>query len=306
MASSITFKSVAKKSDGKTVLADLSFGIEERSAFALVGRNRSGKSLILRLLSGLSKFDKGNIYIKGQDILTRSNEIQSIIGYMPQSNYLNEHLKPIDNLMYFCKICGMQKKEYDEKINFWANRLGLTESDLNASTSKLSFSTIRKIIFVRSIIHDPEILLFDEPTRGMDSINASNLWDIIDSLKKIKTIIFCTSDLAAVERYSDRIGIINNGSMRMLGTMDSLINSTEGISLYEIDLEGKIDKELMDRFNENKKILKPEYKGHTLSFYSREKKYFFMVLKEIIDLGVRDIKLKKYKLSNIIENMVGG
>ena len=300
MASSITFKSVAKKSKGKTVLADLSFGIEERSAFALVGRNGSGKSLVLRLLSGLSKSNKGNIYIKGQDILTRSSEIQSIIGYMPQSNYLNESLKPIDNLMYFCKICGMQKKESEGKINSWADRLGLTENDLNTYTSRLSFSTARKIIFARSIIHDPEILLFDEPTRGMDSINASNLWDIIDSLKRSKTIIFSTSDLSSVERYADRIGIINNGSMRMLGTMDSLINSTEGIALFEIDLEGEVDKELMDRFNENKKILKPEYKGHRLSFYSREKKYFFMVLKEIIHLGVRDIKLKKYKLRNII------
>jgi len=306
MASSITFKSVAKKYKGNTILADLSFGVEEKSAFALIGKNNSGKSLILRLLSGLSRSDKGNIYIKGQDIQSRSSEIQSIIGYMPQSNYLNRDLKAVDNLSVFCNLNGIKKQDFQDQLYNWTDRLKLTKSDLNFYPKDLSFEKIRKIVFIRSILHNPSILLLDDPTRGLDTFSSALIWEVVESFKKTKSIIFTTSDLDAVEKYADRIGIIHEGSIKMLGTIDSLINSMEGISLYEIDLENQVNDDIMNKLIENKKILNPELNGSRLSFYSRERKHFFAVLKDIINFGIKEIKFNEYRLTNLIENMIGG
>ena len=303
MASSITFKSVAKKNKDQTVLADLSFGVEENSVFALVGKNRSGKSLVLKLIVGLAKKDKGNIYIKGQDVSTRLSQIKAILGYMPHSNYLNPSLTIFENLLIHGQLNGLSIKESKDAIFYWADNLNIFDQIKNYA-SQLAGGALRKIIFVRSILHDPPILLLDNPTKGLDVMNKDLVWSHIEKLKKNKTILFATNDLDVVEKYADRIGLLHKGSIRMLGTMDSLIDSTQGIAFYELEFEKVLKQNDIEEIFSNNKILKPEINDNKLSFYSSEKKYLFYVNNHTFNYGIKNIEFRKYNLSDVYKNVI--
>ena len=117
MEASITFKSVAKKNNDDTLLADLSFGVEKGTRFSLIGTNGSGKSVILKLISGIISNDKGSIYVKGHDINIRTNEIKSLIGYMSQESDLDKSLSVFENILISGRIFGLNKDEISKRIN---------------------------------------------------------------------------------------------------------------------------------------------------------------------------------------------
>ena len=127
MEASITFKAVGKAIGKKTLLADLSFGVEKGSTFVILGENGSGKSVILKLLVGLIEKDTGSVYIHGQDISTRSLETRSLCGYMPQNINLDEDLTIFDNISIHGQLHGLTSAEAKKNTLHWAELLGLTQ-----------------------------------------------------------------------------------------------------------------------------------------------------------------------------------
>ena len=120
MEASITFKAVGKAIGMKTLLADLSFGVEKGSTFVLIGENGSGKSMVLKLLVGLIEKDTGSVYIHGQDITTRSSETRSICGYMPQIINLDDELTVMENISIHGQLHGLSSAEARKSRNRWA------------------------------------------------------------------------------------------------------------------------------------------------------------------------------------------
>ena len=179
MEASITFKAVGKTIGNKTLLADLSFGIEKGSTFVIIGENGSGKSIILKLLVGLIQKDTGSVYIHGQDIGTRSLETRSICGYMPQTINLDEDLSVFDNISIHGQLHGLTHTEANKNTLYWADLLNFSEL-LNQYPSKLAYGLQKKILFARTLVHDPQVLLLDEPTTGMDPHSRSTVWNILD------------------------------------------------------------------------------------------------------------------------------
>ena len=210
MEASITFKSVGKAVGNKTLLADLSFGVEKGSTFVLIGENGSGKSLILKLLVGLIEKDAGSVYIHGQDISARSMETRSMCGYMPQIINLDEDLTIFDNISIHGQLHGLSSKEAQENTLHWAELLGFTQY-LKQSSYKQAYGLQRKVLFARALVHDPKVLLLDEPTTGMDPHSRSTVWNILDKLHYNKTIIFATQNFTEAERYANRIAILYEG-----------------------------------------------------------------------------------------------
>ena len=158
------------------MLADLSFGVEKGTRFAIVGPNASGKSTIIKLLSGILQKDKGSIYIKGFDMNLKSNKIKNIVGYMPQVSEFDHEINVIDNLSIYGQLFGLRKENVMHEIKKLSKSLNFSDY-LFSYPNELSIGVKRILMFARSIIHNPEIILLDEPTANVDPTNRDIIWN---------------------------------------------------------------------------------------------------------------------------------
>ena len=305
MEASITFKRVGKTVGEQTLLADLSFGIEKESTFVIIGENGSGKSMILKLLVGLIQKDTGSVYIHGQDISTRSRETRSICGYMPQTVNLDENLTILDNISIHGQLHGLTPAEANKNTLHWADLLNISEF-LNQYPSKLAYGLQRKILFARTLVHDPEVLLLDEPTTGMDPHSRSAVWNILDRLHNKKTIIFVTQNFTEAERYSDRIAILHEGNIKMDGTLERLIETTHGLTHYRLAFSKEPPLEFMEELEKYPRVLRPRLKGLELEFYSRERQEFFKVLRIALDHELADLDTSICRLRDLFIGLTEG
>ena len=305
MEASITFKRVGKTVGKQTLLADLSFGIEKESTFVLIGENGSGKSMILKLLVGLIQKDTGSVYIHDQDISTRSLETRSICGYMPQTVNLDEDLTIFDNISIHGQLHGLTHAEAKKNTLHWADLLNFSES-LNQYPRKLAYGLQRKILFARTLVHDPEVLLLDEPTTGMDPHSRSAVWNILDRLHNKKTIIFVTQNFTEAERYSDRIAILHEGNIKMDGTLERLIETTHGLTHYRLAFSKEPPLEFMEQLGQYPRVLRPRLKGLELEFYSRERQQFFKVLRLALDHDLADMDTSICRLRDLFIGLTEG
>ncbi len=305
MEASITFKSVGKVLDNKTLLGDLSFGVEKGSTFVLIGENGSGKTMVLKLLVGLVTKDTGSIYIHGKDTSTRSLETRSICGYMPQVINLDTDLNVFDNISIYTQLYGKTKNEARRNILHWSELLGLN-TFLSYPVNKLAYGVKRKVQFVRALAHDPDILLLDEPTTGMDPHSRSAVWNILDKLHHNKTIIFATQNFTEAERYSDRIAILHQGNIKMDGTLERLIETTHGLTHYRLAFSVEPPEEFMLQLKQYPRVLRPTIKGLELEFYSRERQQFFNVLSLALKHNLADLDTSMCRLRDLFIGLTEG
>ena len=305
MEASITLNSIGKTFNGNTLLADLSFGVEKNTTFALIGTNSSGKSTILKLLVGIVEKDAGIAYINGKDIHTRSKETRSITGYMSQNIDLDEELSVLDNLIISARLHGLGHETAKKNAIYYLehfNSLDLAK----LSPKYLSYGQKRKIMFIRSISHDPEVLLLDEPTKGLDPYSRNKIWDIIDKFSPKKTVLFSTQNLEEAEKYADRIAILHEGNIKMDGTLDRLIETTHGLSRYVLSFSSHPPSEFFEKVKENPRVLKPSLNGLDFEFYSRERKQFFNVLNIALNFSLNDIEVSTCKLRDLFIGLTDG
>ena len=305
MEASITFKAVGKALGKKTLLADLSFGVEKGSTFVLVGENGSGKSMILKLLVGLIEKDTGSVYIHGKDISSRSIETRSLCGFMPQAVNLDDDLNVSDNISIHGQLHGLSSAEAKKNTLHWADLLGLTPF-LKHPVDKLAYGLQRKILFARALVHDPEVLLLDEPTTGLDPHSRTTVWNILDKLHHNKTIIFATQNFTEAERYSDRIAILHEGNIKMDGTLERLIETTHGLTYYRLAFSKEPPTEFMKHLEEYPRVLRPRLKGLELEFYSRERQQFFKVLRLALDYDLADLDTSICRLRDLFIGLTEG
>ena len=305
MEASITFKAVGKAIGKKTLLADLSFGVEKGSTFVLIGENGSGKSMVLKLLVGLIEKDTGSVYIHGQDISTRSSETRSICGYMPQIINLDDELTVMENISIHGQLHGLSSAEAKKSTHHWAELLDLTPY-LKHYPDKLAYGFQRKVLFARALVHNPKVLLLDEPTTGMDPHSRSAVWNVLDKLHYDKTIIFATQNFTEAERYADRIAILHEGNIKMDGTLERLIETTHGLTHYRLAFSEEPPPEFMQKLEEWPRVLRPELKGRELEFYSRERQQFFKVLRLALEHRLEDLDTSICRLRDLFIGLTEG
>ena len=305
MEASITFKTVGKTIGNQILLADLSFGVEKGTTFVLIGENGSGKSIILKLLVGLIEQDKGSVYIQGQDISTRSAETRLICGYMPQTINLDNELTVMENLSIYGQLHGLTSSQANDNSRHWADLLDLNKY-LNQYPDKLAYGFQRKVLFARALVHDPKVLLLDEPTTGMDPHSRSSLWNVLDKLQRDKTIIFATQNFSEAERYADRIAILHDGNIKMDGSLDRLIETTQGLTRYRLVFAESPPEEFMVQLEQYPRVRRPQLKGLELEFYSRERKQFFNVLKLALDYSLSDLDTSICSLRDLYLGLTEG
>ena len=230
-------------SDQKAV-DDISFNIQEGSIFGLLGPNGAGKTTLLRMITGIFYPDSGSITLDGK-AFDPINDIQKI-GYMPEERGLYKKMKIGEQALYLAQLKGLSKSEATEKIKYWFKKFEM-ESWWNKKVEDLSKGMSQKLQFVTTILHEPKLIILDEPFSGLDPVNANLIKDEIFNLaKKGSTIIFSTHRMEQVEEICDQIVLVNLGKKILDGTVSDIkqqfkqnifsIETTEAISLTDNEI----------------------------------------------------------------------
>lgn len=203
-------------SDQKAV-DDISFDIQEGSIFGLLGPNGAGKTTLLRMITGIFYPDSGTITLDGKPF-DPIIDIQKI-GYMPEERGLYKKMKIGEQAMYLAQLKGLSKADASEKIKYWFKKFEM-ESWWNKKVEDLSKGMSQKLQFVTTILHEPKLIILDEPFSGLDPVNANLIKDEIFNLaKKGSTIIFSTHRMEQVEEICDQIVLVNLGKKILDGTV---------------------------------------------------------------------------------------
>ena len=205
--------------------------IRQGELFSLLGINGAGKTTTIKMLSCLSKPTGGDALVGGHSILREPAQVKELIGVSPQETAVAPNLSVKENLELMCGIHGFTKEKQLAKIEELSARLNLRPL-LNKKAGKLSGGWQRRVSIAMALITEPSILFLDEPTLGLDVIARSELWDVIRALKGKVTIILTTHYMEEAEALSDRIGIMKNGRLLVVGTAPELIAQT-GVNRFE-------------------------------------------------------------------------
>jgi len=235
MENTVIVERVTKKYGSKIILNDVSLEMSQGKIYGLIGPSGAGKTTLVKLIVGMDKADKGKIKVLDKEI--PNLDVLQNIGYMAQSDALYNELTGLENLTFFSSLFNLKKKERDERIRYVAKLVKLTE-DLNKRVSTYSGGMKRRLSLAIAIIQNPEILILDEPTVGIDPVLRKSIWDELVELKQIegKTIIVTTHVMDEAERC-DTVAMVREGKILAIGSPQELKEAHHAKSLEEVFLK---------------------------------------------------------------------
>lgn len=201
---------------------NVSFHVNRGEFYSLLGPNGAGKTTTINILSSVFKADSGTVSVNGKNLQQQGDEVKKLIGVVPQEISLYDDLSAKDNLFFWGSLYSIPKPELKKRITKLLTDFGLSER-AEDKIKTFSGGMKRRINIACSLLHDPLVVFMDEPTVGIDPQSRNNIYDAIDTLKKEgKTILYTTHYMEEAERFSDRIGIIDNGVVIAEGTLDEM------------------------------------------------------------------------------------
>jgi ABC-2 type transport system ATP-binding protein len=248
----IKLKQVTKLYGNFVSVDNLDLEVEDGEIMGIIGHNGAGKTTTLKMITGLLTPTSGTIEVMGKDIAKDSIPIKKALGFLPEESPLYESMTVIEYLLFFSELYGIPKKMARERIEVILNSLRLEE--LNKLTGELSKGMKRKVAIARTLLHDPTLLIMDEPNSGLDPLTS---FFIIDYLKKLresgKTILLSAHNLFHVEYICDRIAIMKKGKLLVCDSMKSL---REKLGKREYQIVFRADCNLSYEKREDNYILK--------------------------------------------------
>ena len=233
----LILKNVSKTFVGKKAVDNISFSLDKPGVFGLLGTNGAGKTTTIRMLLGIIKKDSGEITWNGKKVDRKSVNF----GYLPEERGVYPKVKIYDQLMYFAELKGMKRKEADDAIKYWARKLKVEEY-MQMPAEKLSKGNQQKIQFMTAVIHNPELVVLDEPFSGLDPVNTELLKNIIiDLVKNGKYVIMSAHQMATIEEFCSDILILNKGKTVLQGNLKK-IKDVYPANRLQIDVNESIDK----------------------------------------------------------------
>ncbi len=218
----LSFKHIVKVFNGKAVINDFNLTISEGEFFGFVGKSGAGKTTLLRLLLGFYKPDQGSIYYAEKDITKKLEELRLHVGFCTQDNSFYPDLTIQENLMYYGQLYDIPGRKLAERIKELLSLVQLTGNEASFA-GKISGGMKRRLDFAISMLHNPSILILDEPTTGLDPIIRRQVWDLMTKVNKAgKTIIITSHLLEFIEKHCECVGVLNHGRMLMTDTPKNL------------------------------------------------------------------------------------
>ena len=297
MSAGLILENVSKTFAGKKAVDGISFALDKPGVFGLLGTNGAGKTTTIRMLLGIIKKDSGEITWNGKKVDRKSVNF----GYLPEERGVYPKVKIYDQLMYFAELKGMKKQEADSAIGTWAKKLKVEEY-MQMPAEKLSKGNQQKIQFMTAVIHNPELVVLDEPFSGLDPVNTELLKNIIiDLVKNGKYVIMSAHQMATIEEFCSDILILNKGKTVLQGNLRKIkesypanrvkIETNKNINEYIKNLELEIENETNNDYTIK---ISDENKAHEL-------------LKKLIEneIIVNKFEIMKPTLNDIFIEKVG-
>ena len=294
---SLVLKNVSKKFIGKQAVDNISFSLEKPGVFGLLGTNGAGKTTTIRMLLGIIKKDSGEITWRGKEVDRKNVNF----GYLPEERGVYPKTKIFDQLMYFAELKGMKKEEAIKEINQWAEKLKVEEY-LQMPAEKLSKGNQQKIQFMTAIIHNPELVVLDEPFSGLDPVNTEILKNIIINLvKNGKYVIMSAHQMSTIEEFCSDILILNKGKTVLQGNLKEIKEK------YPANrLEINVKKDITEYIKESKLEIENETNNNYIIKIQNEENAH-KLLKKLVEnnINIEKFEIKKPTLNDIFIEKVG-
>ncbi|MCL2679388.1 MAG: ABC transporter ATP-binding protein [Dehalococcoidia bacterium] len=220
---------------GLVAVDNLNLDVRQGELFALLGPNGAGKTTALSMICCLMKPSGGSAFVMGHDITIAPYEVKKLIGVVPQETTLSPRLNPLENLELVAAMHGLSSNKAKKWSKLMLETIGL-ESRAKDQVRKFSGGMKRRLSIAMALIHDPQVVVLDEPTLGLDPQSRRNIWEYIGRLKGEKTILLTTHYMEEADSLADRIGIIDSGKIVALGTPAEL--KTSGLDVRTIVVKG--------------------------------------------------------------------
>lgn len=228
-----------------TAVDSVSFSVPKGSIFGLLGPNGAGKTSLIRIITTITRADQGTVYLDGEALGSRH---PSQIGYMPEERGLYKKMKVGDHLMYLARLKGLSKADAKSKIDHWFNKFEITDW-WGKKVEELSKGMQQKIQFIATVIHEPKLLILDEPFSGLDPINTNLIKDEIYQLKEAGTsIIFSTHRMEQVEEICEHIVLINKGQNVLQGKVAAIKDEFK-LNNFKVTYQGELPQGLAERYD---------------------------------------------------------
>lgn len=227
---------LSKKYGETTVVDNISFSVQKSEVLGLLGPNGAGKTTTIKMLCGLLKPDTGNITLDGISNSTGYNNIKGMIGLCPQEIVLWEFLTCLEQLKFMGISYGLSPKEAAKRAETLLDTLGLLDKK-NSLSKTLSGGMQRRLNVALALIHDPELIILDEPQAGLDPQSRILVRDFIRQLSKTKSVILTTHDMDEADRLSDRLAIIDHGKILCMDTPENIKSQTGTKDILQIRIE---------------------------------------------------------------------
>lgn len=287
----LELKSVTKRFGNLVAVSDLSLSVPSGSIYGILGPNGAGKTTTIRMIMNIFAPDEGEIEILGERM---TEDTKNFIGYLPEERGLYPKMQTIELLVYFGELKGVSKRDAEKRGKELLERVGLSEWG-NRKIEELSKGMQQKVQFISTIIHDPKIVILDEPFSGLDPLNTEVLKELMMELKKEgKTILFSTHLMEHAEKLCDYVALINKGKEVLDGPL-SEIKRNFGRNIISIEIEGDGSHlysipSIIDRY---------EF-GNRIELEMKEGEDPFEILKFIME----KVKVKKFEISEASLNHI--
>ena len=293
----LVLKNVSKSFIGKKAVDEISFSLDKPGVFGLLGTNGAGKTTTIRMLLGIIKKDSGEITWNGKKVDRKSVNF----GYLPEERGVYPKVKIYDQLMYFAELKGMNKCDADKAIKEWAEKLKVEEY-MQMPAEKLSKGNQQKIQFMTAVIHNPELVVLDEPFSGLDPVNTELLKNIIISLvQNGKFVIMSAHQMSTIEEFCSDILILNKGKTVLKGNLREI---KDGYKANRVQIE--VNKPITEYINNiGFEIENERNNDYTVKINNEEQAH--ELLKELVksEVIVNKFEITKPTLKDIFIEKVG-
>ncbi len=243
----IVVENLTKNYGVQKAVNDISFEINTGEVVGFLGPNGAGKSTTMKMITCFMAPTSGDVTVEGASVLTESESVKKKIGYLPENNPLYLDMPIVDYLRFSAEVQGVNKADISTRIGEMIDRCGL-DAEKHKNIGELSKGYRQRVGLAQAMIHDPEVLILDEPTTGLDPNQIVEIRKLIKDLGKEKTVILSSHILSEVEATCDRILIINKGRIVADGSSETLRQQAQGQEVLTVQIEaekGNIEKELL-------------------------------------------------------------
>jgi ABC-2 type transport system ATP-binding protein len=289
---------IVKKYDDFTAVNDVSFKVEQGNIYGILGPNGAGKTTTIRMIMNIIAPDSGSIKLFNQQM---NDALKSKIGYLPEERGIYQKMKVIDVLVFLAELKGVTAADAKKKATEWLEKFQLTKN-IDSKINELSKGMQQKIQIISTIMHNPELIILDEPFSGLDPVNINMVKNImLDLQKEGKAIMFSTHQMDAAEKLCTEILMINKGNKVLDGKLSDILASY-GKNSVQVEYKGN-----SQVFDDLKIVSKIDHYQNYVEVEMRDGYSASQLLKEIVDkVDISTMKSMKSSLNEIFISLAGG